>query len=774
MTAPPKNMLILFLFFVMGKSYSQSDSLVLKADRLGFENVETNENLFDNQKVISASKTLKEVSDLPFTIHIITKEEILANGYTTLVDVMKMAPGIRVSQPGSALEGETFLMRGLKGNTYTKILINGSPIKPFGVVGFPIGAQLPVRQAERIEIIYGPAAALYGADANAGVINFIIEDTNRPLFTQANLSVGSNGYTNIDVTFGGKIGREKKVANFNFYGSSTKYNTRRTTYDKANLYNPEIYSNSKKYAESPNYRADTSGILVNDLPHESRMIGFGFSYKMLKFKAEVMNREDHAAIGLNPSAVSYFNPSNHVGERIINAEASLGKAYKKFSFESKLGFQDYQMDPRSSLNYVTNTLFEVTDVVNKNLAFNPVDSTFDQILYDSLSLRVYNQYFSGIRYSFARSTDIHLDQTFSFFPFKNFEFTVGGQLNLIGSVPQVNFSAIPLNYNIFGSDRDLDPKLVPFQPERYFLTEANVFAQAYLTLNKFNFIGGSQFYHHSIYGKSANPRLAIIFKPNRSFGIRAFYGKAFRTPIPFYNSNSYFISPANPIPIIQTEQILKPEETTSYELGFRWSPNKRFSSDAVLFYTVTDNFISTNLIQDIPFTEERDFFFGYSNFGNSKSTLYGLQSSFIFQNILPDNRAYVHFNFTYSNGNEVIPTMLSEQNRVREVPLVIVKNRIFYKPFSKLSFTTDHIYMSGSGNGNNFAQFVFPTVFKGVYTMDLLMRYELNRNFKIYVKLNNVFNNKYPGLNATNTPDDLLFNPQELRVFRMGMNYKMN
>jgi outer membrane receptor for ferrienterochelin and colicin len=770
----PLRLVLLLLLLPITFVFSQVDTLVLETDRLGFEDVKTNENLFDNQKVVSASKTLKDVSDLPFTLLIITKEEILANGYTTLVDVLKMAPGIRVSQPGSALEGETFLMRGLKGNTYTKILINGSPIKPFGVVGMPIGAQLPIRQAERIEIIYGPAAALYGADANAGVINIIIEDTNRPLFTQANLSIGTNGYTNIDVTFGGKIGRDKKVANFNFYGSATKYNTRRTVYDKEELYNPESYSFSNQYQQSPNYRADTSGIIVNDLPHESRMIGFGLSYKMLKLKAEVMNREDHSAIGLHPSAVSYFNPSNYTGERIINAEASLGKALKKFSFESKLGFLDYKMDPRSSFNYVTNTLFEVTDLVNRNSAFNPADSTFDQVLYDSLSLRVYNQYFSGVRYSFARSTDIHLDQTFSFFPSKNFEFTVGGQLNLIASVPQVNFSSIPLKYNIFGDDLQFNPKNVPFQPERFFLTEANVFAQAYLTLNKFNFIGGSQFYNHSIYGRSANPRLAIMFQPSRNLGIRAFYGKAFRTPIPFYNSNSYLISAANETPIIQTKQTLKPEETTSYEFGFRWSPNKNISSDVVFFYTKTENFISTNIVADVPFTEERDFFLGYTNFGDSRATLYGIQSSFVFQNILPDNRAYIHFNLTYSNGTEVIPTMQAAQNRVREVPLVIAKNRIFFRAFTKLSFTTDHIYMSGSGNGNNFARTTFPTIFKGVYTLDVLMRYELNRNFKIFFKFNNVFNNKYAGLNATNTPDDLLYNAQELRVFKLGMNYKMN
>ena len=61
-------------------------------------------------------------------------------------------------------------MRGLLGNSKTRILINGTPIRPFSQDGMDIGAQLPIRQADRIEIVLGPGASLYGSDAVAGVI----------------------------------------------------------------------------------------------------------------------------------------------------------------------------------------------------------------------------------------------------------------------------------------------------------------------------------------------------------------------------------------------------------------------------------------------------------------------------------------------------------------------------------------------------------------------------------------------------------------------------
>ncbi|MFK8007935.1 MAG: TonB-dependent receptor plug domain-containing protein, partial [Saprospiraceae bacterium] len=135
-----------FLFFPI-LIVGQVDSVVLSADKLLLKDIRPAKILETNQQVYAATRSMKELKELPFSIHVIPKEEIRDNGYRTLVDALKMAPGIKISQPGNALEGETFLMRGLMGNTYTKILINGNPIKPVVVRGMPIGAQLPIQQA---------------------------------------------------------------------------------------------------------------------------------------------------------------------------------------------------------------------------------------------------------------------------------------------------------------------------------------------------------------------------------------------------------------------------------------------------------------------------------------------------------------------------------------------------------------------------------------------------------------------------------------------------
>ncbi|MCK5168532.1 MAG: TonB-dependent receptor plug domain-containing protein, partial [Bacteroidales bacterium] len=212
--------LSLFTLLVLN-TIGQNDTTYsfLKRDLLGLENIRELEDT-SGIKVISASRSAKNIEDLPITIYVITHEEIQRNHYTTLADILKYLPGIRVSQPGSGETGEIFQFRGLIGNYYTKILVNNLPIKPTVVNGMPLGAQLPIRQAERIEIIYGPAAAIYGADAVTGVINIITKESDKGTFVRGDILLGSD-YNYINFMVGGKAGKNKNIMQYSFYGSKS-------------------------------------------------------------------------------------------------------------------------------------------------------------------------------------------------------------------------------------------------------------------------------------------------------------------------------------------------------------------------------------------------------------------------------------------------------------------------------------------------------------------------------------------------------------------------
>mgnify|MGYP000721095849 CR=1 FL=1 len=104
--------------------YAQNDTtLLLTPERLTVKDIVNHDPDLEKTRAVSATRTLENVDDLPFTMWVITAEDILRNGYVTLGDVLRAAPGIRVSQPGNAQEGETFLMRGLSGTRFDPYLL---------------------------------------------------------------------------------------------------------------------------------------------------------------------------------------------------------------------------------------------------------------------------------------------------------------------------------------------------------------------------------------------------------------------------------------------------------------------------------------------------------------------------------------------------------------------------------------------------------------------------------------------------------------------------
>jgi outer membrane receptor protein involved in Fe transport len=57
---------------------------------------------------------------------------------------------------------------------------------------------------------------------------------------------------------------------------------------------------------------------------------------------------------------------------------------------------------------------------------------------------------------------------------------------------------------------------------------------------------------------------------------------------------------------------------------------------------------------------------------------------------------------------------------------------------------------------------------------DMMMRLYLSNHFLLYFHVQNLFNRHYSGLDASGTQDDLLYNPQQGRLLRLGVNYNMN
>ncbi len=780
---------IVFLMLSIGQKAAaqEEDSLQLDFDILNWKDIKSSQGLSVSTKVISGSRSEKKIEDLPFAIFVITQEEIQQNGYLTLTDALKRLPGIRVSQPGSGIEGETFLMRGLSGNTYTKILINDVPIKPFLVSGMPIGAQIPIREAERIEVIYGPVATLYGADASAGVINIILKDSERPVYAQADLGLGGLGYRNLDILFGGKVGQNKKVLSFKVFGNYTSFSDRNVKYDLDSLYNPEAYqrflrSEEVSYLNHPNYSGTEGSPILNKLPHLSNSLGVELKYRNWKFSYLYMYRRDHSAIGLSPMAVSYANPLNFFGENITSTQLTYSKNSNRFRLKAGLSALIYGVDESSSNTYVLPAIGFLQHNIAHTLTMDNSEAR------DSLNNLIDNTFYTGSRFSSAGSFEAEAELLLGYTFSQHIELAGGVSTRFgIGS-PLVSFSSNPIDeLEEISSLNPIGGVIGDFAGYLDF----SAFIESYINLKKWQAIIGTQvFRRETDFSRTQpaflNPRLALQYRWTNKFSLRASMSESYRYPSPFYSSNSYTID-ADDLGILITGANLSPEKTFSVEVGSRWTIGNNVSGDIAAYYTRTSNFIG----YDARVSGGGSIItLGYFNEGFSFAKLYGIQSRIVFEDILPTLGLNVILNVNYSKGqesrksfsldniNSINPSLI-QLDGLRSQPDWIVQLDIEVNPKDKFRFLFENTLMTSSLRRNAFYYRNLESTparqvnNAGFYTLDFTVNYRVNRQLLTVLKINNFFNTQYAGIGSSTNLDGLFYNPQSLRNFRIGVNYRL-
>lgn len=164
-------------------------------------------------KVTSVSKTAQAVSTAPATIYVITHEEILRSGARSLSEALRRAPNLLISQqsPSSSVVSA----RGFGGNTPDQnfsnkllILIDGRSVySPLFSGVFFDQLDLLLEDIDHIEVISGPGATLWGANAMNGVIN-IITRSSRDTESAFVQTAAGNQDTELGARYGGAFGRD--------------------------------------------------------------------------------------------------------------------------------------------------------------------------------------------------------------------------------------------------------------------------------------------------------------------------------------------------------------------------------------------------------------------------------------------------------------------------------------------------------------------------------------------------------------------------------------
>ncbi len=816
---------LLMFLSICGFSQETEDDNIIPIQILGQQDLEDLE-LQDEGTVTGASRTKQKIEDLPLTIFTISKEEIQRKGYVTLVDVMKDLPGVRFSQPGNAIEGETFLMRGQFGNYYCKILINGLPYQPSVVSGMPIGSQLPIQSAKRIEVIQGPASSVYGADAMAGVINIVTDDTDKRISAAANLAAGTQNYNHIHTQIMGKLGRNKNVVRYSLFASQTVRDDWNTIDLNDSLYKPQTYRkqrNNPSYFATPhdtlykyvdNYEGYSENVGRVRLPHLSKMVGFTAGWRDFNFGYQYGYRRDHRALGLNPAAVAYYDESTYWGESIHRISLGYQKTINSFTVSANASYLNYRMDNQSSAYHI--------DPFITNHIFNSKPA---QRLPSDIKLGFYNNIFGGKKYAYQASDDFYADAIVNY-QFNNQIEALGGfSYQLSGQLPLIDYLNRPFNqsaYKPFTSDNEFSNDLgenaiSTLLVAPYTQSVLAAFSQVFFNWNKLKVMAGTRFDNYSfdysvgdsiIQIKTAeihnwSHRIGAKYVVNNKNSLRASFATSFRFPSGYYRSGlvkfaqdtaADFISLFRFVPINGN---LVQEELYASELGYDYSFSKKASVSLVYYsffnehtfakniYTKRENGADTTLI-------------GYINDPDQDQETYtrlgSLALSLRVTDIIPSWKLSLYASYSFTKGKEKLPGRKQDGSEIsidsiRMQPVHMGTFEVSFQPTNGLYITLQNYFGSEATSGLVLNQFAPPPgadlppayvfdknerIIPSYYVLNAVVRYKFNKYLSAYTKLNNVFNARYGGLDAQGWGDDLFYNPQPRFNALIGVTYQLN
>ena len=176
------------------------------------------------EEVVLDGRLGQTISKQSKTVEVISAAELKLSGYTTIVEALQQVAGLDIRRRGV---GPTQADVNLRGGTFdqTLLLIDGIRLEDAQTGHHLSNFLLPIEMIERIEIIKGPAARIYGPNAFVGAINVITKSSLQEKGL-AGLEYGSFGQNGVRLTAGTSSEKASLIAHASFANSDGyRYNT---------------------------------------------------------------------------------------------------------------------------------------------------------------------------------------------------------------------------------------------------------------------------------------------------------------------------------------------------------------------------------------------------------------------------------------------------------------------------------------------------------------------------------------------------------------------
>ena len=307
----------------------------------GQEELQNEEQL--EEVVISANRIEIPFSEDSRTITVISSEEIQKSGAPTVADLLQQVAGVDIRRRGTfGMQADLYIRGG--GFDQTLLLIDGIKVEDAQTGHHTLNMALPLEVIERIEIIKGPAARVYGQNAFTGAVN-IITKKKASEFVSIGIMGGSFEQLNAHVTANSNFETSSHLVH---YSRNTSEGYRfNTDYDNQNYFLKSSFNTQKtpveliasfserKFGANGFYASPTA---INQYEEtQTSLIGLStkFTAENWKISPRVYwrrNQDEYVFVRQDPSIYRNLHQTNKIGGE-INA-----------SYTSKIGITGFGLD----------------------------------------------------------------------------------------------------------------------------------------------------------------------------------------------------------------------------------------------------------------------------------------------------------------------------------------------------------------------------------------------------------------------------------------------
>ena len=508
--------------------------------------------------VTTASRGPEGIGSAPARVQVVTAAQIERRGYRSVADMLKDLSDFKVDLASDQDYPTELTVQGTRGASRVVLLLDGIRISSPTNDPLPILANYPVHSAQQIEIVYGPASALYGADAFSAVVNIISKRVEDAPGLSASASVGQFGLYNQTASYGAQLGPNVSL----MLAGQTLYDRQ----PDLSKYYPAVF---RGLAGQHSGTFDTIfGPMTPSQPiapdYEAPLSAHSFEAVLRAGGLDVMLFNNHSRVSTTPAVTpdnGAYSADAFIRNNLLVAAASYTRPIGPVTSTSTLTFSRHDLDPQSGYRNV----------------FTNMEKSY--------------------KYSYGRMAKG--EEQFSWKPTPSMTMTTGGTFERFYAIPQgADLNAPLVSQNepgtILGSN--IVDDLIKL---RY--TNTAAFGQLQYALTPaVTATFGARADYNTRYGATFNPRLGVVAQPTSRTTLKLLYGSAYLAPSP-YQANVHFGSfystdggqtyassywhLANPD--------LKPQQKKTIEVDFQQALGPVFRLSASSFYSRF-----TNLVRD--------------------------------------------------------------------------------------------------------------------------------------------------------------------------------